>query len=785
MPKLAKKTTKNKAKKSKSKKIQRANLKARQLIKGLLGLFVVVFFIALFVLINFVRELPSPSRLGDQQLPLSTILTDRNGQVLYEIYADTNRKQIKLKDLPDHVSQATIAIEDKDFYHHLGFSIAGITRAFKNNLLGDNLQGGSTITQQLVKVGLLTPERTITRKIKEAFLTVGTELRYSKSEILEMYLNYIPYGGTAWGIESAAQAYFDKSAKDLTVAEAALLAGLPAAPSRFSPFGANPELSRNRQQEVLRRMHEDGYLTQEQLDQATSEQLSFATDKIVIKAPHFALYVKDLLTEKYGLDTVEKGGLKVVTSLDLDIQTQAEASLAAQIKELEEYDVGNGAALVTKPNTGEILAMVGSKNFFDQSGDGQVNVVFRPRQPGSSIKPINYATGLETKKITAATMFLDIPTCFESAGTKLYCPRNYDGSFRGPVQTRFALGNSYNIPAVKALAVNSLETFIATASAMGINSFKDSSRYGLSLTLGGGEVTMAEMAVSFATLANQGVTVPLRPILSVSDRNGNILEEYYPDEIAEAVNTMNLDPTYQEPGSHIQLPSPGENQDEIDVTRALHRAPAFITAHIMLDNNARAGAFGVNSKLNIKGQTVSVKTGTTNNLRDNWTIGFTPEILTAVWVGNNDNTPMRRSVVSGVTGAAPIFNDIMTFLLSGKEPVWPEQPDDVISRPVCVITGLVSHPDRPCQTRNEYFWQGTEPGEFEQLSKEIWVKEDSGLPPEPGDTQGLKLETHQVLSDPLVKDYCLDCPTPLDEEGKPLEKRSIINMSSLTTAKNP
>lgn len=760
-----------KRKKSLLKKKPKKHIIKSILLSKTLFLFLVAFLASILSLLFLVKDLPSPSKLTSQSFPVSTIITDRHGVTLYEIYADLNRTPISLDTLPSYVSQAAISIEDQDFYHHFGFSIQGITRALKNTLFNQSLQGGSTITQQLVKVALLTPERTLQRKIKEAFLTIGTEVIYSKDQILEMYLNHIPYGGTAWGIESAAKTYFGKSAKDLTLAEAALIAGLPAAPTRFSPFGTNPELATNRQHEVLRRMVEDDYITESEAEEARNQKLEFTANSIQIKAPHFALYVKDLLTQKYGEQMVERGGLHVTTTLDLELQEAVQASLSAEIARLDRYKVGNGAALITKPNTGEILAMIGSKDYFDLDHDGQVNVTIRPRQPGSSIKPLNYATAFELKKTTPGTMLLDIPTCFDIVGQPLYCPKNYDGSFRGPVQTRFALGNSYNIPAVKTLAINSLETFIATASAMGITTFKNPDNYGLSLTLGGGEIKMIDMAVAFGVLANQGVRIPLQPILKVTTWKGEILDEYHPDEITQALQNLTEHPENQEPGSSTTIE---DHNHPITLARILHRAPAYLISHILLDNNARINAFGSHSELVIDNQVVSVKTGTTNNLRDNWTIGYTPEFLTAVWVGNNDNAPMNPYLVSGVTGAAPIFNDIMSYVLKDQEALWPEKPDDVISRPICVTTGQVSHPDHPCQTRNEFFWEGTEPGIFEETQREIWVKNDTGFEPEPGDTDNLKLEMHTVLSDPLTPDYCTDCNHPINEEGKPIQPQKII-----------
>lgn len=717
---------------------------------------VLVTLIFLGFLIVFLKDLPSPTKLSGQSFPVSTKILDRNGRLLYEIYSGKNRTPITLKELPNYVYQASIAIEDQSFYQHHGFDFGGMTRALTNIIFRRRLQGGSTISQQLVKVTLLSPQRTISRKIKEAILTIATELFYKKDQILEMYLNHIPYGGTAYGIESAAHTYFNKDAKKLNLAEAALLAGLPRAPSTYSPFGSHPDRAKQRQLEVLRRMVEEKYITKEQADKAGREELVFATDRINIKAPHFVFYVKDLLANKYSTQTIERGGLRVTTTLDLDIQEKAQASLSGEINQLKRYKVGNGAALVSNPKTGEILAMIGSRDYFDATHDGQVNVTIRERQPGSSIKPLNYVTAFETKKLTPGSMFLDIPTCFQIAGQPPYCPKNYDGTFRGPVQERFALGNSYNIPAVKTLAINTLPQFIATASAMGISTWTDPSRYGLSLTLGGGEVTMLDLATAYGTLANQGVRVNLQPILKVEDYTGKVLETFNPNEIANQVDELtktNGDPNQFDP--------------DIDVQRILHRAPAFLTSHILLDNNARSAAFGTNSELAIKNQVVSVKTGTTNDLKDNWTIGYTPEVLTAVWVGNNDSTPMNRNLVSGVTGAAPIWHDIMSLVLKNRKPLSPEKPTDVVGATICTISGLLPDPANPCVTRYEYFWKGTAPITLDNaIPRDIWINPATGLPPKEGEpAEGIELQKHILLSDPFTKDFCVDCTRPLDDKG--------------------
>lgn len=725
----------------------------------------------------FFHELPSPRKLSSGDFPVSTQIFDRNGRLLYEVYADEHRTPIELETLPAHVSQATIAIEDKDFYHHFGFSVQGMIRALKNTVFENKLQGGSTITQQLVKTALLTPERTLARKIREGFLTIGTEIIYSKNDILEMYLNHIPYGGTAYGIEAAAQKFFGKSANQLTVAEAALLAGLPQAPSRYSPF-VNPEQAKARQMEVLRRMVEDEYISQEEADQAAGQVLAYVTAATNIRAPHFVFYVKNLLEEKYGLQTVERGGLRVRTTLDLELQDYAQASVAAEIEALEKYKISNGAVLVTKPNTGEILAMVGSRDYFDTANDGQVNLTNRLRQPGSSIKPINYVTALQTKKLTASSILLDIPTCFLVTGQQSYCPKNYDGGFRGPVTFRNALANSYNIPAVKILAINSLESMIATASAMGITSFTDPSRYGLSLTLGGGEVTMMDMATAFGTLANQGVRIPLNPLLEVRDYTGKVLEKYDPEVVAGELGWF-----FDETNERANV----IGESRLSLYRALNREPAYIIGDILADNTARSAAFGSNSKLRIKDKTVSVKTGTTNDIRDNWTIGFTPEYVTAVWVGNNDSTPMNPYLVSGVTGAAPIWNDVMSYILKDEEEVVQPVPGGIEEISVCTQTGAAPVTGTECSGKREYFWKEKLPSQPQVERKNIWVYKDSDQaaffhsttdkPAEPINPDLIELREHSVVWDAFVTEYCLDCQLPTNEEGKATYPQSNVDMS--------
>lgn len=721
--------------------------------------------LALFVagIVGFLlllRDLPSPTNLtSSENFAVSSQIFDRNGKLLYEIYADENRIPIQLEELPPYVYQASIAIEDQNFYKHWGFDIFGIIRAAKSTFSGQRLEGGSTITQQLVKNALLTPERSWTRKAREAILAVVTEALYSKEDILEMYLNYISYGGTSVGIESASQSYFGKSAKDLTIAEAALLAGLPQAPSRYSPFGSDPTQAKQRQLEVLRRMYEDGYITKLQQDEAAAETLNYALSKTDIQAPHFVFYVRDKLYEKYGVETVEKGGLRVTTTLDLDLQNAAQASLSAQINKLGSYGVGNGAALIIKPDTGEILSMIGSKDYFDTEDDGQVNVTLAQRQPGSSIKPIMYASAFQYGVLNPGTVLIDMPTCFESPGQQPYCPKNYDGSFRGPVTIRQSLGNSLNIPAVKSLRALGINKFITQATAMGITTWTDPSRYGLALTLGGGEIRMIDLAQAFSVLADQGVKVPIEPILKIEDYKGFVL---YDLNIEERKQDLEYLTEYDETKSG-------------DLIRVMDRAPAYLTSHIMQDNKARQAAFGPRSSLVIPNQVVSAKTGTTNDLRDNWTVGFTPEYLVLTWVGNNDNTPMNRNLVSGVTGAAPIFNDIMSYILTDKQPIWQEKPPDVESAMICP-TGMPPRENESCQLSGpELFWTQSEPSASSYKRENVWIDPRTGLPPKFGEqVDGLVLEERTILQDPVTESYCLDCNRAVNEEGKVVQENYTV-----------
>lgn len=657
----------------------------------------------MFVL--FSRDLPTPGRLSASNFPQSTKIFDRNGILLYDIFRDENRTYITLDQIPKKLQEATIAIEDKDFYKNQGFSMMGYLRAFRNAILSGRIAGGgSTITQQLVKNTLLTSEQTIVRKIKEFILAIQVDRKYTKSQILELYFNATPYGGTTVGIEAAAERYFGKKAKDLDLTESVILAGLPQRPSYFSPYGQNPKAYIERSKQVLRRMQEDSYIIKKQeLDIIKKlPQIEFLKETHAIKAPHFSFYVKDLLIKQFGENVVEQGGLQVTTTLDYKLEAKAEEIVKEEVQNAGALKVGNGASVVLDPKNGEILAMVGSRDFFEEADKkentplkgGQFNVITQAlRQPGSSIKPVAYATALE-KGYTGASLIMDTPTAFPGGALeKDYIPKNYDGKFHGPLQLRFALGSSINIPAVKLLALVGIKNTLKTAYDMGISTFAPTddnvNRFGLSLTLGGGDVKPLELAAAYTVFANQGFKSDPIAILKVTDPKGKVLFE----------------------------------QKGVNRKRVLSPEVAFIISHILLDNNARLITFGSNSYLNVAGFTIAVKTGTTDDKRDNWTIGWTPNILVATWVGNNDNSPMG-DVASGVTGAAPIWRRIILEALKGKPSENFIKPDNVIAVTIDSLGGGL--PVDGQATRSEYFIKGTEPQGPSPIYKTIKVSKADG-----------------------------------------------------------
>ncbi len=714
------------------------NARKTQVLAGLGAVALIFIYFAIFY------KLPSPYTLKNYNtIPLSTHIYDRNGKLLYDVFKEENRTAININDLPPYVKEATISIEDKDFYRHGGISVVGgIARAVKDMILRRGLQGGSTITQQLVKSALLSPERTVRRKIREIILAIWTEQVFTKDQILELYLNQVPYGGANYGIEAAANAYFNQPANKLKLSQAALLAGLPQAPTLYSPYD-NPDLAIRRRNNVLKAMHDQKYIDQATYEKAINDKLQIATLSADIKAPHFVFYVKRKLEEQYGAQVVEEGGLKVTTTLDLDTQQAAEKILREELDKVKNLKVSNGAILVTRPSTGEILSMVGSVDYF-ATPSGAFNVTTALRQPGSSIKPINYAVGIDRKLVTPASVFLDAPTCFKG-GPQSYCPVNYDGKFHGPVQLRFALGNSYNIPAVKMLQMNGVPEFIASASAAGIKTFTDPQNYGLSLTLGGGEVRMTEFAQAYSMFPNRGIPKPVVEILKVQDKTGKVLYEF-------------KDPNYIK---DIRQPLKSPNFLGISGKPVISQETAYLISHILLDNNARTAAFGDGSFLVIPGKAVSVKTGTTDDKKDNWTIGYTPNFLTAVWVGNNDNSPMNPYLTSGVTGAAPIWHRTMKYILKNQPDLWPIKPEGVVGMQVCTDTGMPAgkNPDGTanCPTRFEYLIKGTENVQTVTVSKEtIPVSRDTGKMTKPDDPS-MEMKEKTVMKDKMGAVYCVDC----------------------------
>lgn len=630
--------------------------KLKYVFLGVIASFIFMF-LPLLVLL-FLTELPNPSNLSANYIPKTTKIYDRNGNLLYEIFANQNRTLVRLEDIPKNLKNATIAIEDKDFYSHPGFDVKGIIRAFVTNIKKEGFQGGSTITQQLIKSAFLTPDPSIVRKVKEVVIAFWAERIYTKNEILELYFNFVPYGGTAWGIESASEIYFGKEVKDLTLSESAFLAGLPRAPSVYSPYFGNGKLWKKRQKEVIDAMVKLGYVEKEEGDKAYEEELSFKTSQVPIKAPHFVMYIRDLLVKKYGLTEVERGGLQVKTTLDLPLQEKVEEVVAEEVENSSHLNISNGAALVTTPSKGEILAMVGSKDYFDDENDGNVNLTTSLRQPGSAIKLITYALALSSG-FTEATILDDSPLTIFNAGEPPYSPVNYDGAFHGRIPLRTAFGNSFNIPPVRIAQKLGASNVKRLGEQMGITSWNGVKRYGVSITLGGLEVRMTDLATAYGTIANQGSRVDLDPILEIKDSYG---KEIYKKEVLEK--------------------------------KVLDPGISFILSDILADNNARVIEFGLNTPLRIQDKKVSVKTGTTDNKRDNWTIGFASDILVATWVGNNDNTPMNPALASGITGAAPMWNKIITDLLPSNQATSSAIPENLLKK--------------FCMGQERYFVKGTE-----------------------------------------------------------------------------
>ena len=615
----------------------------RRLVKFFIFCVVAALLLAIGVFAYYAKDLPSPDKLNSRQVIESTKIYDRTGNhLLYEIHGEERRTQISFADMGDVIKAATISAEDQSFYQHHGVDFKSVLRAAFYDLLGRQVsQGGSTITQQLIKNTVLSPEQTFTRKVKEVILAIELEQKFTKDQILEMYLNEIPYGSNAYGVQAAAQTYFGKDAKDLTLPEAALLASLPKAPTYYSPYGSNPDGLKARQEYILDEMAKLGYVTSQEADDAKKVDIIAEIKPFQenIQAPHFVMYVKELLVDKYGEQQVEEGGMKVYTTLDWDKQQMAEDAVKNNVTtNIQKYHATNAALVAIDPGTGQILAMVGSRDYFDKSIDGNVNVAIRPRQPGSSFKPYVYATAFK-KGYTPNTILYDAETNFGTKD-KPYIPEDYDGKFRGPVKMQNALAESLNIPAVKTLYLAGVNNAINTAKSMGITTLNNPSSYGLSLVLGGGEVTLLDHVNAFGTFATGGVRHDKTAILKIEDPKGNILEQY-------------------QPGG----------------TKVLDTDIAAQIDSILSNNSLRAPIFGTNTPLRSDNRPMAAKTGTTNDWRDAWTVGYTPSLVAGVWAGNNDNSPMAAGA-DGVYTAAPIWRAFMDKALANSAiENFPKPPD--------------------------------------------------------------------------------------------------------------
>ncbi len=697
------------------------------------------------VYIYFAMSMPSVDQFGRLDLTQSTKIFDRNGNLLYETLLSEGGRRTLLR--PDQIApvmkQATIATEDPSFYSNLGVDPVGVLRAIYYNVLpGDRVVGGSTITQQLVKNTLLSPEQTLTRKVQEAILAVEITRRYPKDQILTSYLNTIYYGNYSYGIGAAAKAYFDKDASQLDLAEASLLAGLPQAPSLYEPCD-NVEGALARQKTVLDLMIKSKYIDQAQAEQAAQEMAAYLTapdfakhctvPQVQLQAPHFVDYVRQQLEQRYGPEVMSKGGLQVTTSIDMNLQKIAEDEARKQIQALAGKNVTNAAVVMIDPHTGEILAMVGSVDFSNAAISGQVNIANSPRQPGSSIKPINYVTAFG-QGWTPATPVYDLKTDFPSGSSQPYVPTDYDGRQHGLVSVRTALANSLNIPAVKAEYATSTKgpnglpeplAMIDTAKRLGITTLTGAggqagTPYGLALTLGGGEVTLVEMTDAYAGFANLGARMPATPYTKIVDGHGHVIYDVKGKDKPKPV-CAGFDPKAQ-------------NEQPDGNGNCAKSAPfAYLITSILSDNQARALSFGTHTVLEL-GRPAAVKTGTTNDFRDNWTIGYTPDLVTGVWVGNANNTPMQDS--TGITGAAPIWHNIMERALQDRPAQDFPVPPGVAHGTICTDSGLLATDLCPANhRRDEVFVSGYEPKEKDN----VWQRIDCG-----GASEVLEVPPHDV-----------------------------------------
>lgn len=611
-------------------------------------------FILIFILIVS-KDLPKPDQLMERQVAQSTVIYDRSGEnILYEISGEERRTLIDINEIPDLVQKAVVAIEDKNFYNHKGFSFFAMARTAITNVVYNRSAGGSTLTQQFVKNSVLTNEKTIIRKVKELIISYRLEKKFSKDEILQMYLNEIPYGSNAYGVEAASQKYFSKSVRDVSLAEAAVLAAIVQVPTRYSPYGPNKDILLGRKDYVLKLMAEQGYISEEERELAQAEEIVFSGKETNITAPHFVMYIKDILTAKYGEKMVEQGGLKIYTTLDLEKQKIAEEVIKEKTEKYQEnYQASNAALVAIDPKTGQILAMVGSRDYFDDSIDGQVNVSIRSRQPGSSIKPLVYAALFE-KGYTPNTILYDVKTNFSSDPANPFEPKNYNLQESGPVSIRKALAGSLNIPAVKALYLAGLKNVLSLLESFGYSAFPQKESFGLAFVLGVGEVKLLEHTNAFSAFATDGDIREIAGILKIENSSGEIIEEYQ-----EKKKTV------------------------------LSQQSARMINEIMSDNSARAYIFGTKNSLTLGNRPVAAKTGTTNDFHDAWTIGYTPSLVAGVWVGNSDNKKMSGKADGSVV-AAPIWNEFMKRSLEETEIENFNKPDNYKTG-VAVLDGEIQN----------------------------------------------------------------------------------------------
>lgn len=656
--------------------------------------------------------LPTTENLRARSAIGNTRILDRHGQLLYELPDPLSGRQrpVPLDEIPLALRQATIAVEDRTFYSNPGIDLRGIMRAAWLNLRsGQIVAGGSTITQQLARNFLLDPQLTqqqsFTRKLRESVLALKLTATYPKDEILALYLNQTYYGGLAYGAEAAAQHFFGKPVRDLDLAEAALLAGLPQAPSRYDPVSNQPAAIR-RQAEVLDAMARAGFITPAQAKTAQAEPLQFATSHTTMEAPHFVHYVLDQLTAQFGADAVARGGLTITTTLDANLQSASQSILQRQIAALgvpenggPDHQVRNGAVVVLDPSDGAILTMVGSPNFGDAANQGQVNAAIALRQPGSAIKPLTYAAALE-QGWTPASTILDVPTAFETREGQPYTPQNYDRAFHGPLSLREALATSSNVSAVQVLDAIGVPSLLEIASRLGITTLQqDSGRFGLALTLGGGEVTPLELTAAYAAFANGGQRVTPYAIIEIRDAQGQD-------------RTKNQEPVTALLAAPQHSPSPvargeGGQGGEGQPTHALSPQVAYLISDMLSDRYARMRAFGEVSALDVD-RPAAAKTGTTSDWRDNWTIGYTPDRAVGVWVGNADGQPMED--ISGVTGAGPVWHEVMLAAHRGLPARAFKRPEGIVEVQICAEGGKLPSPTCP-GTKLERFIAGTEPTE--------------------------------------------------------------------------